>query len=253
MLYRLCCGLNLVALSLVKKAITRFTRKDNQYIHQWLLGFKFLENISKQRIIEIGAHIGNDTKFFIDNYGGSDVFAFEPDPRNFEVLSKRFGSEDRITLFNYALSDKNGVTSFFKSIQSEALPEIINKNINVKEFGFNPASFIGSASSSLLFPSHLDGDSIDVETRRLDDFYKDIGSEGIFLTWIDVQGAEKMVIDGGRNLLNKSTFIWIEYGEVEYPSALTRDETISCFRSTHRVVNLISNRASKGNLLLKLI
>lgn len=253
MLYRLFCWFNLVTLSLVKKVITRFARRDNQYIHQWLLGYQFLDNVSKSVIIEIGAHIGNDTKFFIDNYTSSQVIAFEPDPRNFEVLSKRFGSEDRVTLFNYALSDKNGVTSFFKSIQSEAPPEIINKNINVEEFGFDPASFIGSASSSLLFPSHLDGDSIDVETRRLDDFYKDIGSEGIFLTWIDVQGAEKMVIDGGRNLLNKSTFIWIEYGEVEYPSALTRDETISCFRSTHRVVNLISNRAAKGNLLLKLI
>jgi 2-O-methyltransferase len=253
MLYRIFRWFNLVVLSLIKKVISRFTKKDNQYIHQWILSDQFLSNVSKPIVIEIGAHIGNDTKFFIDNYTGSRVIAFEPDPRNYEVLSKRFDTEDRVTLFNYALSEKNGVTQFFKSIQREASKDLIKKNINVKEFGFDPVNYMGSASSSLLFPSHLEGDCINVETRRLDDFCKYIKREQIFLTWVDVQGAEKMVIDGGRNLLNKSKFIWIEYGEVEYPGALTREETIDCFQSTHRVVSFISNRASKGNLLLKMI
>jgi len=228
-------------------------KNDNQYIHQWLLAEKAINDVYKPLIVEIGAHIGDDTKFFIENYANSEIIAFEPDPRNFEVLTKRFGFNKSIALYNYALSDKTGITSFFKSIEQEVTQKSINKNLHIKDFGFDPNNLLGSASSSLIFPSHLKGESIKVNTRKLDDFDHELEDKEIFLTWIDVQGAEKMVIDGGRKYLNRSKFIWIEYGEIEYPNALTREETVDCFKATHKVIGIISNHANKGNLLLKLI
>ena len=46
-----------------------------------------------------------------------------------------------------------------------------------------------------------------VETSTLDNFYK---SKNLDILWIDVQGAEKLVLDGAKNTLKKVKAVFIE-------------------------------------------
>ena len=44
---------------------------------------------------------------------------------------------------------------------------------------------------------------------------------------MDVQGAERKVIEGAVNTLNFTRYLYLEYGETStYPEAMTREQTI---------------------------
>ena len=42
---------------------------------------------------------------------------------------------------------------------------------------------------------------------------------------MDVQGAEKDVIEGAENILKQTKYIWTEFGEVDYDGAMDWSET----------------------------
>ena len=71
----------------------------------------FEKNISKGDIVvDVGAHIGTHTLTFARIVGDKGtVFAFEPDPRNFEILRKniKINNYQNVTLVNKVVSDKD--------------------------------------------------------------------------------------------------------------------------------------------------
>ena len=42
--------------------------------------------------------------------------------------------------------------------------------------------------------------------------------------WIDVQGAEKEVIEGAKNILPNVKYIQLEYGETSYEGGLSKNK-----------------------------
>ena len=211
----------------------------------------FKEVLDKENpvIVEIGAHFGEDSMRFCEVFPESKVFCFEPDPRCIEVF-KKYVKDDRIKLFELALSNKNGKADFYQSYdgRDEFVPEKYDW-INIEDYRNNKLSNSGSSSLKKGYRNNLA--KIVVETKRFDDWYTENNIGEIDLAWIDVQGAEKDVLEGMGNSIENIAIIWIEYGEKEYDGALTRNDTISYMeKKGFLVVDSLSSIAESGDLML---
>ena len=70
-----------------------------------------------------------------------------------------------------------------------------------------------------------------VKTIRLDTWRKENNVAGADFIWMDVQGAEREVVEGGREFMSASSYVWTEYGEMTYEGAMNESKTISLFES----------------------
>jgi len=143
-----------------------------------------LEKISKDDVVlDIGANIGYYTVLMADKV--KKVIAIEPDPINFEILQKNI-KENKL---------KN-VVAVQAAVGSE------NKKmgiINSKE-NFGDHRMWGK------------GPTVSVFCRRLDDLLKELDYQKIDFIKMDVQGFELLVIEGGKEMIEKNKpTIFFEY------------------------------------------
>lgn len=146
------------------------------------------------KVVDIGAHVGRHSKVFREIVGESGkLFAFEPLPKQFEILKTSFGGEENVLLINKALSDEAGHSTFYCV---ENYPE----ESGLKVRTYNNADAITN--------------EIVVEVDVLDNYYKEL--EGIEYIKLDAEGAELSILRGGIRVISEyKPIISIEYG---YPS-----------------------------------
>ena len=154
-------------------------------------------------VADIGANIGYYSLISAKAVGDSGrVFAFEPDPRNYDLLLRSIQANGYTNVVprKMALSDKKGsITLYADSL---------------------------NAGNSSLGQSNIqrEGGSYEVETDTLDSF---ILAEGkgrkIDLIKMDVQGAEGMVLEGARGLLTNGSLALMMEFEPDKLQALSAD------------------------------
>ncbi len=147
---------------------------------------KLVTNLIKKEIhsgdvvLDIGAHIGYYTLQFANLVGSTGkVYAFEPEPKNFELLKKnvQINKHDNVVLIQKIVSDKVGIVEFFIS----KFDSIGNK----------------------LFKSDESGSSIKVGSTTLDEYFKDLKKKIDFIK-MDIQGGEGKATLGMKNLLKEN-------------------------------------------------
>ncbi len=147
---------------------------------------KLVTNLIKKEIhsgdvvLDIGAHIGYYTLQFANLVGSTGkVYAFEPEPKNFELLKKnvQINKHDNVVLIQKIVSDKDGIVEFFIS----KFDSIGNK----------------------LFKSNEAGSSIKIESTTLDEYFKDLKKKIDFIK-MDIQGGEGKATLGMKNLLKEN-------------------------------------------------
>jgi FkbM family methyltransferase len=147
-------------------------------------------------VVDAGAHVGYYTLLAARLVGPKGrVYAFEPHPKNYALLKE-----------NLAF---NGVT------QVSAHEKAVSNRASRKEL------FLGG--DSLTHSLYQDAEaqaSVSVETVALDDFFLLEGWPPVDLIKIDVEGAEKEVLDGMRQLSrrNAGLKLVVEFG----PGCLSR-------------------------------
>ncbi|RJP59817.1 MAG: FkbM family methyltransferase [Candidatus Auribacter fodinae] len=151
---------------------------------------RFVKSIIKQGdvILDIGANIGYYTLLFAKLVGKKGkVYAFEPDPYNFSILSHniRLNGYTNVVLLNKAVSDENGKISLYLSEDN---------------FGDHRISNTEGRTHS-----------VEVEAIRIDDFIKQQNGAGAGVNFIkmDIQGAEGKAIAGMRELLSYSKHVTV--------------------------------------------
>ena len=98
---------------------------DPRLIYEILLktGYKseywLPECINPQVILDIGANIGIASIYFTNRFPSAKIYAFEPMPENYSLLTKNITDYTNIKAFQFALGKKNGI---FK-IKSSNCPE----------------------------------------------------------------------------------------------------------------------------------
>lgn len=146
-------------------------------------------------VIDIGANIGYYTLLFAKWVGPTGkVYAFEPEPTNFQLLEKNVKANNykNITIFQKAVSDKNDKLSFYISDESSAANQL-----------FKPQKF---------------SQIIDVDSVKLDECLPI--DEKINFIKLDIQGAEGTAIKGMNSILknNSNTVIMQEW----WPDAIKK-------------------------------
>jgi len=220
-----------------------------QYIRKFQI-FKRLLNKEDPVIVEIGAHFGEDSVRFSETFSKAVIHCFEPDPRCIKIFKKHVKSE-RIVLNELALSDIDGQGMFFQSYQEQNEVKVPNKYDWISTEDYDKEKLNASGASSLKKGyKHAVKNSVEVKTKRYDTWYKESGIKIVDLVWIDVQGAEKEVIDGMGDAIKNIKFIWTEYGETFYDGAMTRSQTINLLESLNfKLIPELSSRDDNGDLL----
>ncbi len=156
-----------------------------------LTEIKFLKQIIKNgdTVLDLGANIGVYTLIFAKLVGKSGhVFAFEPDPTNFEILSKNVkeNKHENVTLVQKAVSEKNDKIKLFVSKRNHA--------------------------SHRIFDSEEKRNSIEVDVITLDTYFKKIKNPINFIK-MDVEGVEGATLLGASNIIknSKDLVIMMEY------------------------------------------
>lgn len=138
-------------------------------------------------VADIGANIGHYTLLAARHVGTTGrVFAFEPEPSNFEWLER-----------NIRLNEFTNVTARRQAVSNVTGPATLH--IHAENTG----------GHSLDEGNVVPGGTVAVETVRLDDV---IPEGTLDVMKIDVQGAEGFVIEGAEKLLARSdTAIYVEF------------------------------------------
>ncbi len=132
--------------------------------------------------LDIGANIGNHSRFFSEKF--QRVYAFEPDPFIYKILKINTSLFPNIETYNFALGDSNKVSRI-----SGVLSNLGGSSINREQTNGT------KIENQSLIQNHQ------IEIRTLDS----LESTFINLKFIkmDVEGYEEFVIRGGMNLINK--------------------------------------------------
>ncbi len=152
-------------------------QQDSETEELRFLKEKFGSNSGKT-IVDIGANIGFYTLFFAKLVGPKGmVYAFEPEPKNFEILKKNISVNDlkNVKCYNFAVGSSN---------------RTVNMSLS-DEMGHHQID--------------LHGD-LEVKCIKLDDYIKNAD----FIK-IDAEGSEEQILKGMPNLLQQNISLMIEY------------------------------------------
>ena len=152
-------------------------------------------------VFDIGARDCAESAEFASAYPGATVYAFECNPETLPRCRDAAAQEPRIVLTEKAVSDKSGNLSFYPTDAQRT---------RTGQAGGNPgASSLFEATGAYPEESYVQN-RIEVEAVRLDEFCAARGIDGIDVLWMDVQGAERLVLLGLGALLTRVKFIHLE-------------------------------------------
>jgi FkbM family methyltransferase len=217
--------------------------------------FQLINELIKKNdplIVEIGAHFGEDTLRLLEKFPNAEIHCFEPDSRNYSIFEKVVNN-DRVTLYNFALSNKEGKAQLFRSFSYKNIKIVPEKYDFISPEEYINKKLDGSGASSLKpgFSNTL-SEKHYVNTQRFDTWYTDNHIGKIDFVWIDVQGSERDVINGMGDIIKQIKYIWMEYGETEYIDAMTRDESINLLgEKNFKLLNDLSSSETKGDLVFQ--
>lgn len=167
-------------------------------------------------ILDIGANDGTHTILYLRAFAGARVYSFEPDPRAVMQFRKNLEGFSDWELYEGALSNEVGCV-----------------DLNMAWMGQNHWSL-----SSSIVPS-VDGhyglafkEKHTVACTTLDAWVAEKGITCIDFAHTDLQGAERLFIEGASEAFKCMRFILMEYGEVNnYPDALDYETTCALMKT----------------------
>lgn len=215
--------------------------------------FNMIKNLLKKEnptIVEIGAHYGEDSLRFLEAFRDIQLFCFEPDPRNIAIF-KKYVNDSRVKLFEIALSSDKGTSTFYQAYQEYKLDRIPSKYDWIDKKDYIGKHLNNSGASSLKKGySHVLNEQIEVNTERYDTWCEENSVDSVDFVWMDVQGAERDVIDGMGDKIQNIKFMWMEYGEDAYEDGMSRSDTLLLMRNKgFAEVRRHSNPGAKGDIL----
>jgi len=150
-------------------------------------------------IVDLGANIGYFTLLAAKLTGKKGrVYAFEPEPRNYNYLVKNIGlnNYDNVSAFQKAVSDRKGKTRLF-ICPYDTGHHTINQPDGIEAYRQGRKGEVNG---------------VEIETLALDEYFKD-KEKRIDVIKIDVEGAEALAISGMKEILknNENIKIFLEF------------------------------------------
>lgn len=172
-------------------------------------------------IVECGADHGLTTLQFLKDYLKAQLFCFEPDPRNAANFRKATAEySNRCTLFEAALTDKDGFVQFYQSYgRSSKHPD--------REHVYS-STIKDPRPQMKIHPWLKYKEPIWVKAIKLDTWLYSVHIPVIDFMWVDVEGAEGNLIQGGTELFKRLHYLYIEYNDNEnYGGRITSNDILN--------------------------
>jgi FkbM family methyltransferase len=162
----------------------------------------FARQISEPVIADIGSRDALDGLYLLQQLNGSELHIFEPNPQAATLCRQhieKFGNISKIFFNETALAAEAGNVDFYPVNQSESE----KKDIGLSSmFQVNPRY---SKRRGKIIQNH-----ISVPAITMDSYFKKKNKPDIL--WMDVEGAELLVLKGGIKTLEQVKVIHIEVG-----------------------------------------
>lgn len=181
-------------------------------------------------IIEAGVYDGTETNFIADclAHEFAAYYAFEPDPRNVQRILETvlpYGVE----LIEAAIGREDGETTIHPSIDhadDATSSSTIRRPIRQR----NQIEYLEPHT---------------VKIRSLDSFAAERGIERVDFLFTDIEGAERDLIEGGRETLNRTQWWYTEQWDgvkhpLPYEGMWTKDQILAALPGWE-VVHLLEN------------
>jgi len=161
------------------------------------LFLKLLRTFAIDTVCDVGSMDGYDALRFRRALPSADVIAFEPNPRNFELMETDARlPRRRIRVLPFAVSDRDAEAPFFVAgARYERKRDLPLRGIS---------SLHRRAQSSLI------AEVIQVRTVRLDDVLEKSSSAARIALWIDTEGMAFEAIAGASRLLPRTRMLHVE-------------------------------------------
>lgn len=151
-------------------------------------------------VVEIGVGRGEDTERMVDWIIGQrkkyQYFAFEPEQKNIPHIIEKVGA--KVVLISEAIGNRDGWTPFTSSGSWPLSGSVKEPKEHKKSYPWIPWQT-----------------PVPVPMMRLDTFIRLYAVKKIDFLWLDVQGAEDLVIAGGQEALKLTHWVYTEIYETE--------------------------------------
>lgn len=137
-------------------------------------------------LVDVGSNYGDYTDFFKSKLNGTGtIYSIELHPETYNELKSKFENDQNIKTFNYAVCDIDSEIEYFKG------KDAWTNNIIGHDMSFTKNESLGK-----------------IQGITLDSLLKN--ENKIKLIKIDVEGAEKLVLNGMKKIINNVENILIE-------------------------------------------
>ena len=198
----------------------------------------FFKKSNRLVILDIGACEGEDSIRYKRMFPRATVYSFEPLPYNLSKIKDNFilfGVDDSIEVMPFALSDTEGIATFY--VSSGAPPQ--KRNDENWNYGNKSSSLLEPATGLKENYAWLDFlEKIEVKTKRLDEFWREKDLKQVDLIHMDVQGAEIKVLEGAGTSLDFVKAIWTEVENVELYKSQPLKQDVEDFMNLHGFIKL---------------
>lgn len=167
----------------------------------------FLDRVKDQfpdlkNIFEVGAHRGSDIYEISKLWPDANIFAFEADPFNCEIMRSKFKEHKNVKIYNVAISNRDGIIPFYRYYPVEDVPD--DKTFEGKNLQNTGVGSILEPGDGLknIFGIRKIHEEIKVKSVTLHEFCQQNKIESIDAIFMDIQGAEYYAFEGCKELLN---------------------------------------------------
>ncbi len=186
-----------MAMQRIKRIIKEYIlRRLNIPVSKYGIPIPLIKHLKENEpvtLIDIGAHNGDFTECMAQYCGIKKAILVEPLTQKIELLRERFNAPE-YQIINNAISDVRGTSRFEvnKAAETSSLLKIKRDMPELKEVDAQLVS------------------TTECQTITLDDLFDMADLSLVDLLKLDVQGAEHLVIRGGKNALSKTKLVWTE-------------------------------------------
>ena len=164
-------------------------------------------------ILEAGACSGDDTQSFKKIWPKCTIHAFEPHRDHYqELLRRKIDKMPHVHLYNFALSDTDGIQTFYMSKKVPGASSLLEDNLKNIEI---PDQILQSVNDKREDVGYQDRPTA-VRCRKLSSWAEEEKVKKIDFFWIDVEGSELRLLGNAGPVLDTVKVILIEVNFKEF-------------------------------------
>lgn len=178
-------------------------------------------------VIIAGAHQGFFVSYISKLVGGpGKVYGFEPEPKNYQILSETVKDLQNVEIFNFAVGDHKATAKFYVNADNDgghALWDVSNHPGNEK--------------------TRENPQVLNVEVDTVDDLFPD-GIPNLKLMMLDAEGSEPAIIRGAINTIidSECPYIITEINNGALMECHTSQDTLRSYLSMYGFVGYVMNQ-----------